>query len=111
MNQKQSDVLLKQIRKCCTASAESHARLQQLEEVASALLGPPAKLPKQESERVDFPARFVAGLTHLNLRDHEVATALGVSRATVTRWRQGKIIPPLLMRQHVLAWLKSRLEE
>jgi hypothetical protein len=114
MNKRQAADLLKQIQRCCASSAKSHERLQQLEQLANEMLPldqPAEILPLIEEKCGGFSGQLTAGMRRLHLRDHEAATALNVSRASVTRWRQGKIIPPLLMRQHVLAWLQQKLEK
>ena len=55
-----------------------------------------------------FRAVVARGMDVLQLLDSDLAHQFGVSRPTVTRWRNGANAPHPAMRKPVFAWLKGR---
>jgi hypothetical protein len=57
-----------------------------------------------------FQKRILDGMDLCRLLDKDVAREFGVSRPTVTRWRNGTNAPHPALRKHVYSWLQSRAQ-
>ena len=58
-----------------------------------------------------FQELLNSGMKLMMMNDEDIAYQFGVSRPTVTRWRNGKNAPHPAMRKVIFNWLRKRAEK